>query len=570
MAGPIDWIRSVFGRQKERIDKAVETGAGLGGEPPATDLYSYYGLDQIGDYLRVDQDLVARYLDYNEMEAYPEIWSALDVYAEDATQPNSLTGETVWIESDDEEIRTDLSTMLKKRVMVEDEIWGLSRTLVKYGNDFSEILVTPEEGVVGLHFLPPETMRRFEGPHGQLMGFLQDPAGQFRVRPDEMKEILEKKKPLPAGVIPFEDWQVVHMRLQAKYRQSPYGVSILEPARWIWKRLLLLEDAMLIYRLTRAPARYAFYVDIGEMPPRQAMRYMDQVRQKFRKKRFVNPQSGQLDLRFSPLSQDEDFYVPVRGGRESTRIEVLQGPDFPGSIEDVEHFYKKLLTALKIPPAFLGREENTSAKNVLAHEDVRFARSVLRVQRELRNGLKKICNVHLASRNIDPESVDYDVYMTTPSGIYELAQMEIRKARVKFAEMLGDYVSKRWVMREILGFSDDQVDQLMRERQQEQEGGAIPAEKPEKRTRPAGPPPGEGLGDLGRGRRILPGDSIRKVDGRRMLVEDENAGNKDLEKWLKKNLGEVLKSNKGLAKRLDHVQALCGDMRGHMSSNGKH
>lgn len=477
------------------------------------------------------------------------------------TQPNTMTGDTVWIESDDEEVRTDLSTMLKKRVDIENEIWGIAKTLTMYGNDYSEILVAKDEGVVGLHALPPETMRRIEGLKGELLGFVQDPTGQFRVQPSEFVEILAKKKPIPGGVAVFEPWQVVHDRLQNQYRQSPYGSSILEPARWIWKRLLLLEDAMLIYRLTRAPSRFAFYVDVGDMPPRQAMRYMQTMRQNFRKKKFVNPQTGKLDLRFSPLAQDEDFYIPVRGGRESTRIDVLQGPDFPGSTEDTMYFFQKLLTALKVPPAFLGREENTSAKNVLAHEDVRFARAVMRVQRELRNGLKRVCNVHLASRNIDPESVDYEVFMTTPSGIYELAQMEIRKARVEFAELLqdGEWVSKRWIMREILGFSDDQVDQMMKERVAEEESGAPPDRRPA--PRPSGPPPTEEL---------QPGEKYKRGAHGRVIVDDIDSGSKKAEAYAKKHLDEMLKHNKGMDKRLAFLSGLCQDIRLNMPRNGKH
>ena len=562
MGGPLDWIRTALGRKQSRVDKAIDPATGNTGEPLGIDLYSYYGMDAIGDYLRVDQDLVARYLDYNEMISYPEIAAAVDVYSEDATQPNTMTGDTVWIESDDEEVRTDLGTMLKKRVDVENEIWGMAKTLVMYGNDFSEILVSNEEGVVGLHALPPETMRRVEGPKGELLGFVQDPSGQFRVAPAEFIEIIQKKKPVPAGVVIFEPWQIVHDRLQNQYRQSPYGIAILEPARWIWKRLLLLEDAMMIYRLTRAPSRFAFYVDVGDMPPRQAMRYMQTMRQNFRKKKFVNPQTGKLDLRFSPLAQDEDFYIPVRGGRESTRIDVLQGPDFPGSTEDALYFYQKLLTALKIPPAFLGREENTSAKNVLAHEDVRFARAVMRVQRELRNGLKRVCNVHLASRNIDPESVDYEVFMTTPSGIYELAQMEIRKARVEFAELLqdGEWVSKRWIMKEILGFSDDQVDQMMKERVAEAESEAPPDRRPA--PRPSGPPPVE---------QLQPGEKYKRVDGRRIIVDEvEQRNTKKVEAYAKKHLDQILKGNSVLNKRLGVLTGLCQDMRSNMNRNGKH
>jgi hypothetical protein len=239
----------------------------------------------------------------------------------------------------------------------------------------------------------------------------------------------------------------------------------LEPARWIWKRLMLLEDAALIYRLQRAPERYAFYVDVGDLPPQEALAWVNRVRQQFRKKKFVNPTTGKLDLKFDPLSQDEDFFIPVRKGTEGTRIEVLGSPSWQ-HMDDIEYFRDKLFAAMKIPKAYLAQDENT-ARAVLSSEDVRFARTVLRIQRSIRSGMSKVCRVHLAALGVDPASVDYDIHMTTPSAIFELAQLEVRNARADLASRMQEFVSLRWLLSEVFDLNDEEISVLMQEREED-------------------------------------------------------------------------------------------------------
>ena len=348
----------------------------------------------------------------------------------------------------------------------------------KYGNDFEEILLT-NEGVKGLNFLPPPTVRRIEGPRGELFGFVQDFKGKFGYTAQEFQQILAARTAMVRGgaekagyggldkISAMEDWEVTHFRLRGKHRRSIYGYAILEPARWIWKRLMLLEDASLIYRLQRAPERYAFYVDVGDLPPAEALAYVNRVRQGHKKTKYYNPSTGKLDLKFNPMSQDEDFFIPTRKGQDGARIEVLGAPSWQ-HMDDIEYFRDKLFAALKVPKAYMGQEEGV-ARAILSSEDVRFARSVLRVQREIRNGLSKVCRVHLAALGIDPYSVDYDIKMTVPSAIFELAQIEVRTARADLASRMQGFVSIHWLLSNVFGMSDSDIERILIQRGEDQE-----------------------------------------------------------------------------------------------------
>jgi len=234
---------------------------------------------------------------------------------------------------------------------------------------------------------------------------------------------------------------------------------------------MLLEDAVLVYKLTRSPSRYAFYVDVGKLPRQEAERAVQEVMQRLKKKKFVNPKTGKLDLKFNPLAMDEDFFLAMREGRESTRVESLMGPSYQ-QVEDVQYFLHKLYAALKVPRAYLGYDENMPSKATLSQEDVRFARTVLRVQREVRNGLKKIANVNLAVRNIDPAAVDFDVRMTVPSAIFELGQMEVRRARADLASLMERHVSLNWMLSNIYGLSDDEIEEIAGQKKDEQKAVA--------------------------------------------------------------------------------------------------
>lgn len=478
-------VRGFFRADKEQVGLQFAKGASnnnFGGN--GTDLLQAYGYDVLSDFLKLEHDLLSRFIDYEEMDDYPEISAAIDIFADDASQPDTHLKRTIWVTSPDQTTEDVLNDLYHKTLRMDEEIWEIARTLVKYGNDYEEILVT-SEGVKGLNFLAPPTVRRIEGPRGELYGFIQDFKGRFGYSPAEFQQIMANRAAMQQGagalqggagfngsdrLTALEDWEVVHFRLRGKHRRSVYGYSQLEAARWIWKRLMLIEDSALIYRLQRAPERYAFYVDIGDLPPQEALAYVNRVRQQHRKKKYVNPQTQKLDLKFDPMSQDEDFFIPVRQGVEGTRIEVLGSPSWQ-SMEDVNYFKDKLFAAIKVPRAYLGQDDSV-ARAVLSSEDVRFARTVLRLQRELRNGLAKVARVHLAALNIDPHSVEYDINMTVPSSIFELAQLEVRNARADLAGRMQPFVSLHWLMSNVFNMTDAEIQNIFKQRDEDAERDA--------------------------------------------------------------------------------------------------
>lgn len=630
VANTANRIREFFRQDKEQLALRMAKGTTAAGNiSSGYDMLQSYGYDVLSDYLRLEHDLLSRFVDYEEMDDYPEISTALDIFSDDASQPETQLNRTVWVESSDESVQRVLDDLLHKTLRIDEEVWEIARTLVKYGNDCEEILVT-ENGVEGLNFLPPPTVRRIEGPRGELFGFVQDFKGKFGYSPQEFQQILAQRVASRAGgtekgsegpahkVAALEDWEVVHFRLRGKHRRSLYGYSVLESARWIWKRLMMLEDAALIYRLQRAPERYAFYVDVGDLPPAEALAFVNRVRQGHKKTKYFNPTTGKLDLKFNPIAQDEDFFVPSRKGQDGTRIEVLGSPSWQ-HMDDIEYFRDKLFAAMKVPKAYMGQEDGV-ARAVLSSEDVRFARTVLRVQREMRNGLAKVCRIHLAALNIDPYAVDYDIRMTVPSSIFELAQLEVRNARADLAGRMGEFVSLHWTLSNVFGFTDHDIEKIIEEQEDDAMRIAMNQAKAEVATQKymaenAPPPPVDpnapgapqpGAEGAPPGQEIPPQDGVQPAEGaapaapaspaaaapaapvadrkqkvlnyrakkfplvqsrrsprRGAITEEElfSGSNKEKEKRAMDKLEQLLKNDKALAMRLLEVRSLLDDVR---------
>jgi len=416
------------------------------------------GYNVLGSALTIDQDLMHRYADYENMDDYPELSAVLDIYADDSTIPDTFSGRTIWANAKDKVYRDIADDLIYRRLRIEDDIWSIARTLCKYGNVFAEVLMT-DVGVVGLNWLPPPTMRRIEDEHGALLGFVQDPRMTFTAGMAHVEKFMNgtiDRDALTAdtGMIFFAPWEVVHWRLRSKYMRSTYGYGVLDSVRWVWKRLQMLEDSALVYKLTRAPSRYAFYVDTGDLPPRQAISYVNDVRRQYKKKKLFNQDTGQLEFRYNPLSQDEDFWVPTRGGQDSTRIDVISGPDWQ-SMDDVEYFRSKLIAGTKVPRQYMGLGEGDSNRSSLAQEDVQFARTAMRIQRELKNGIKQVGRIHFAVLGIDPDVVRWDYEMTVPSSIFEMQQIEVLNARADLANNLQDYYPREMIMHNIFKMTEE-------------------------------------------------------------------------------------------------------------------
>lgn len=533
-------------------------------------LFSAYGFNDLSEHLRLESDLQGRYIDYEDMDDYVETANALDVFADEATQPDPETGKTVWIEADVGDIKDKLRFLFERRLRLDEEIWSIARSLCKYGNLFEEMIVT-DDGVMGIYHLPAPSVRRIEKDKGLLLGFVQSVnGGAFTLTPDEFEALLaDKDKQRGHADAVFEDWQVVHMRFQSRTRRSKYGYGVLEPARWVWKRLLLLEDSALIYRLTRAPSRFVFTVDVGQIPRNEVFGALNKYKDMFKKRRMVDPVTGKLTMRFNPLAFDEDFFLPKAGGERLAEVETLEGPTYP-VMDDVEYFRNKLFSALKIPKAYMGAESETT-KASLSLQDVNFARFIMRIQREVRNGLKRIGNVHLVALGIDPASVDWDVTMMVPSAIFELAQLEVRNARAEFAEKMEKWVSHYWIMRNVFGYSDEEIEAIARQRAKETEGGGAAPEKGRKRRE--GEDPRRGMDALhtptqslfSSGRRVEPGAMFGANMPRRTvepLTEEWlfKGRNRDHEKFVEDNFKKLMQRNRSTETRLMEVRGMMREL----------
>jgi len=258
----------------------------------------------------------------------------------------------------------------------------------------------------------------------------------------------------------FENFEIAHFRLLSDSNWLPYGKAMIEPARRTWKQVQLMEDAMLVHRLVRAPDRRVFKVDIGNIPPAEVDNFMERLMTKVKKTPLIDPQSGDYNLKFNLMNIIEDFYLPVRGGDSGTQIETLNGLSF-NATEDVEYLRNKMIGALKIPRAFLGYEEQLSGKATLAAEDVRFARTVERIQRIIVSELTKIAIVHLYSQGYtDQELVNFSLNLTNPSTIYEQEKIALWQEKIALASQIQDtnLITSDWVYENVFGMSGDEVE----------------------------------------------------------------------------------------------------------------
>lgn len=448
-------IKKWASKDRETVSAELSKGTSSGAEDTDIEVSGNSNVQHMTRMMILDQALMLRYADYESMDAYSELTCVLDVFADDSTVEDSIRNRTIWARSKDATVRDVIDDCLWRRLNIDEDIWLMSRTLCKMGNLFAEVLLT-KDGVVGLNFLPAPSMRRLVNLKGGLIGFVQDIQGQFNINVEEHPtidalRIAYKDSPL----VFFQPWEVVHWRLRSKQIRSLYGFSVYDGSRWIWKRLRLLEDTSLVYKLTRSPSRFAFYVDTGDLPTAEAMKVVRQVKQGYKKKTLINQETGKLDFRYDVPSPSDDIWMATKGGKESTRIDVVGGMEW-NVIDDLEYYRNKLMATSKVPRAYF-ENDGSDSRSSLAQKDVRFARSAMRVQRALKAGMRKVIRLHLAVLGIDPDSFEWDLQMTVPSSIFEMQQIEVLNAQADLAEKLSGYFSRDWVLQRVLHLADDEA-----------------------------------------------------------------------------------------------------------------
>jgi hypothetical protein len=399
---------------------------------------------------------LASYYDYESMEYTPEISAALDTYAEESTTVDE-NGYMLQIYCDSPRIKAVLGDLFNNALDVNTNLAMWTRNTAKYGDNFVFLKLDPEKGVVGCLQLPNIEVERIEvGMKGRATsGYGGPTASNAGVK---SLTFTWKNKQLE-----FNSWEIAHFRLLGDDRKLPYGTSMLEKARRTWKQLVLAEDAMLVYRTSRAPERRVFKVFVGNMDDADIQPYVQRFAQQFKKDQVVDPQSGNVDMRFNQMAVDQDFFVPVRDPSAPNPIDTLPGAQNLSEIADIEYIQKKLLTALRIPKAFLGFEEVVGDGRNLSLQDIRFARTINRIQKSMVAELNKIAIIHLFLLGFEDELGSFQLSLTNPSKQADLLTIDVWKEKMLLykdavAPIEGIApTSQTWAKKHILGFSDEEI-----------------------------------------------------------------------------------------------------------------
>jgi len=406
---------------------------------------SYDPFENLTANIMANQNRVERYADFEQMEYEPIIASAMDVYADEMTTSSDLQS-LLTIKCPNEEIKNILDSLYRKTLNIEFNLFGWARTMCKFGDYILYLDIDEELGVRNAIGIPNSEVERLEG-----------------LDPDNPNYVQYQWN--SAGLT-LENWQIAHFRILGNDKYAPYGTSVLEPARRIWRQLILLEDAMMAYRIVRAPERKAFYIDVGSIPAQDVEQFMQKAMTQMKRNQVVDSSTGRVDLRYNPLSIEEDYFIPVRGGETGTRIETVAGGSYTGDIDDVKYLKDKLFAALKIPQAYLFRGEGGEEdKTTLAQKDIRFARTIQRLQRSVVSELEKIGIVHLFTLGFRNEDlVSFRLSLNNPSKIAELQELENWKTKFDTANSATEgFFSKRWIAKNVFNLSDEEFQRNQRE-----------------------------------------------------------------------------------------------------------
>ncbi len=411
--------------------------------------YQYNALQTQLSYQTIRREL---FLDYDAMDNDPIIASALDIYADESTTKDEF-GDVLTIKSPNQEVKEVLHNLFYDIMNIEFNLWPWVRNMCKYGDFFLVLEIVEGEGVVNVFPQSVYHVTRTESPHDPTRVNRHEAGIKFTVDPD----YLGKKE--------YDNYEMAHFRLYSDTNYLPYGKSMVENGRRLWKQITLMEDAMMIHRIMRAPEKRIFKIDIGNIPPTEVDNYMQKIINKIKKTPFQDQKTGDYNLKYNMMNITEDFFMPVRGGDSGTQIDTLSGLQYT-AIEDIDYLKAKLFAALKVPKAFLGYEEDVNGKATLAAEDIRFARTIERIQKVVVSELTQVAIAHLIANGFEGSDViDFKLELTNPSTIYEQEKINLWAEKVRLATDMKalKMLSNDWIYKNIFKVSDDEIDILREE-----------------------------------------------------------------------------------------------------------
>jgi len=400
------------------------------------------------------------YSDYDTMDTDAIVASALDIIADECTLKNDM-GEVLQIKSSDDDIQKILYNLFYDVLNIEFNLWSWTRQMCKYGDFFLKLEIAEKYGVYNvIPYTAYHIQRRenFDMQNPAKVQFLYSPDGYYTGGSGYYST--PNTKPSENQIV-FDNYEMAHFRLLTDVNYLPYGRSYLEPGRRLFKQYILMEDAMLIHRISRAPERRIFYINVGNIPPQEVDAFMQKTIQTMKKTPLMDEKTGEYNLKYNMQNILEDFFIPVRGNDTTTKIDTAKGLEYNG-IEDVAYLRDKLFAALKVPKAFMGYEKDLTGKATLAAEDIRFARTIDRIQRILLSELYKIALVHLYTQGYDGDQLtNFELSLTTPSIIAEQEKVALLKEKVDLANQMLELkiIPTDWIYNHIFQFSEDQYEE---------------------------------------------------------------------------------------------------------------
>jgi hypothetical protein len=411
-----------------------------------------YGTGQVESSMAYQQVRIDLFRDYDSMDMDPILHAALNTYADETTARNEM-GNVLKIHHEDDNIKQILENLFYDILNVEFNLWPWTRNLVKYGDFYLQLEMAEGIGIVNVLPMSTYEMSRIEGfdqENPQRVKFVYAP---YQNPYNAVGQTAKKE---------YENYEIAHFRLNNDSNFLPYGKSMLEGGRRVWKQLMLMEDAMLIHRVMRAPEKRIFKVDVGNIPPNEVDNYMQKIINGSKKVPFIDERTGEYNLKYNMQNLIEDYYMPVRGSDNGTSIDTLKGLEY-NMTDDLNYLKGKLMAALQIPKAYLGYEEDTNGKATLAAMDVRFAKTIERIQRVIISELTKIAIIHLYSQGIDDDRLtNFSLELTIPSKIYEQEKIELYTSKVQLITSMQQtkMFSKEWMYQAIMGLAKDEQDDL--------------------------------------------------------------------------------------------------------------
>lgn len=381
------------------------------------------------------------YIDYEGMEFYPIIASALDLLMEESTTVGD-DGKMLRIYSKKERIKEILEEFFYGTLNINVNLPFWTRNLAKYGDNFVYLL----------------------GEKGKGIRYARQLVNYDIERKDEFKD--KKMRTIFKNRITgdeFNLFEVAHFRLLGDDKFLPYGSSVLNKVRRVFRQLIMAEDAMLTYRILRAGEKRVYKIEVGNMDDKDIEAYVYKVANKFKKQPQVYKNNGQIDYRFNILGNDEDIFMPVRDGK-STVIETLPGATNLDAIGDITYLRDNLFTGLGIPKPFLGFQGSAGEGKNLAQMDVRFSKKINRIQQALIQELNKMAIIHLYLKGFEDDLHEFTLSLTNPSTQADKLKIETLQAKVQLyndmtrTESSGiAATSHTWAKRNIFNWSDKEI-----------------------------------------------------------------------------------------------------------------